>query len=194
MYQDVKQQKPFAHAAALRGFGLGALVTGLVGLVAFAVIREASVPSVPKVEANASFAGGLSHGHSATALSAEEEAYAAELWPIHSEVKLAAVRMIFAGLDYKTKDEDGKKLRAKILPLTRTFEDAGKRVRKIAPPALPLQRVLRRPPFFSCCFSFLPLLDVGNACYDFRIELPTPPDFPSLNSVCILPATKHRST
>ena len=127
-----------ARVAALKGFAFGALVVGLIGLVAFAVIRENYKPAATPVEANASFVGGLSHGHKVSALSAEEEAYAAALWPIHSEVKLAAVRMIFAGLDYKTKGGDARKLRAKVLPLTRTFEDAGTRVRKIMPPA-PLQ-------------------------------------------------------
>ena len=34
------------------------------------------------------------------ALTVEEETYAAQLWPIHSEVKLAAVNMSFAGIAY----------------------------------------------------------------------------------------------
>jgi hypothetical protein len=125
-----------ARRAALQGFGVGALVVGLIGVVAFAVFRENFTPAEPTVEANASFVGGLSqHAHEVRALSAEEEAYAAALWPVHSEVKLAAVRMIFAGLAYKTEDQDARKLKAKVQPLTQTFESAGKRVSVMKPPA-----------------------------------------------------------
>ena len=51
------------------------------------------------------------------ALTAEEEAYAAALWPLHSEVKLAAVRMTFAGIAYRTEDHDPEQLAAKVRPL-----------------------------------------------------------------------------
>jgi hypothetical protein len=136
MQTEVSGSQRTARVAALKGFGFGALVVGLIALVAFAVFRENFKPAAPAVEANASFVGGLSlHAHEATALSPEEEAYAAALWPIHSEVKLAAVRMIFAGLAYKTEDHDAKKLRAKVQPLTQTFEAAGKRVAVIKSPA-----------------------------------------------------------
>lgn len=125
-----------ARSAALKGFVVGAVVVGLLGLVTFAVVRENFKTEQPQVEANAAFVGGLSqHAHEAKALSAEEEAYAAALWPVHSDVKLAAVRMIFAGLAYKTEDHDAGKLKAKILPLTQTFESAAKRVAVIKPPA-----------------------------------------------------------
>lgn len=136
MLNDVIGPQRTARMVALKGFGLGVLVVGLIGIVAFAVVRENVRPAEPKTEANASFVGGLSyHAHETTPLSPEEEAYATALWPIHSEVKLAAVRMIFAGLAYKTEDHDAKKLKAKVRPLTKTFEDAGVRVGKIKPPA-----------------------------------------------------------
>jgi hypothetical protein len=135
MSADVSGPQRTARSAALKGFGVGALVVGLVGLVAFAAIRENLKPAQPEVEANASFVGGLGHhAQDVMPLSAEEEAYATALWPIHSEVKLAAVRMIFAGLAYKTEDHDAKKLRDKVQPLTRTFENAGRRVARIQPP------------------------------------------------------------
>ena len=136
MVKEVSGPQRTVRVATLKGFGLGVFVVGLIGIVAFAVIRENTKPAAPSVEANASFVGGLSqHAHETTALSPEEESYATALWPIHSEVKLAAVRMIFAGLAYKTEDHDAKKLKAKVQPLTKTFEDAGIRVGKIKPPA-----------------------------------------------------------
>lgn len=137
MQEQVVGEGRSGRAALLRAFGLGVLVMALIAVVAVAVFREVGgpAPTAQPVEANANFAAGLGYGAQAIPLSAEEEAYAAALWPIHSEVKLAAVRMIFAGLAYKTEDHDAKKLKAKIEPLTRTFEAAGKRVRSIRPPA-----------------------------------------------------------
>lgn len=137
MFQAVNGPQRTARVAMLKGIGIGALVVGLLGVVTFAVVRESFKPKQAQVvEANASFVGGLSHhAHEAKALSAEEEAYATALWPVHSEVKLAAVRMIFAGLAYKTEDHDARKLKAKVLPLTQTFEGAARRVAAIKPPA-----------------------------------------------------------
>lgn len=122
-----------SQSPAAKGFGLGALVVGLVALVVFAVVRETAGPGNRDV-ANANFAGGLDHEHDVPPLSPEEEAYAAALWPIHSEVKLAAVRMIFAGLAYKTENKDAKLLKTKVQPLTRTFRSAASRAHGLRPP------------------------------------------------------------
>ena len=58
------------------------------------------------------------------ALSADEEAYAAALWPIHREAKLAAVGMSFAGIAYKTEGQDPAKLEAEVKPLAEKFRAA----------------------------------------------------------------------
>ena len=111
-----------------------AMAAVLFAVVAFAVQRELSANKPPS--AAAAFVAGIAmSGYDAPALTAEEEAYAAALWPIHSEVKLAAVRMIFAGLNYKTEDQDVRKLKSQVQPLTQTFLDAANRVEQIRPPA-----------------------------------------------------------
>ena len=111
-----------------------AVAAVLFAVVAFAVQRELSANKPPS--AAAAFVAGIAmSGYDAPALTAEEEAYAAALWPIHSEVKLAAVRMIFAGLKYKTEDRDAGKLKSKVQPLTQTFLGATRRVNMIQPPA-----------------------------------------------------------
>jgi hypothetical protein len=111
---------------------LTAAVVLLAGVVGFALQRElaSKAPS-----AAPSFTAGLGVVSSAVPLSVEEEAFAAALWPIHSEVKLAAVRMIFAGLNYKTGAGDPVLLRNTVQPLTRTFQSAAGRVRSMQPPA-----------------------------------------------------------
>lgn len=111
-----------------------AIAAVLFAVVAIAVQRELSA-NKPASAAAAFVAGIAMSGYDAPALTAEEEAYAAALWPIHSEVKLAAVRMIFAGLHFKTEDQDARKLKSKVQPLTQTFLDAARRVELIRPPA-----------------------------------------------------------
>ncbi len=69
------------------------------------------------------------------ALSADEETYAAALWPIHREVKVAALGMTFAGIDYKTNSEDRAKLQAKIEPITKTFKAAIARAQALEVPS-----------------------------------------------------------
>jgi hypothetical protein len=113
---------------------VAAIAAVLFAVVGLAVQRELAVNKSPS--AAAAFTAGIAmSGYDAPALTAEEEAYAAALWPIHSEVKLAAVRMIFAGLNYKTEDQDAGKLKSKVQPLTQTFLGATRRVDKIRPPA-----------------------------------------------------------
>ena len=71
----------------------------------------------------------------ARALSADEEAYAAALWPIHREVKLAALGMSFAGIAYKTDGQDPAKLEAEVKPLAQKFTAAIARARALQVPA-----------------------------------------------------------
>lgn len=117
----------------VRVWVLAAVVALLVGVIVLALQRELS--SNPAPSAAPSFAAGLGSVARAVPLSPEEEAYAAALWPVHSEVKLAAVKMIFAGLHYKTGNGDAQLLRDKVQPLTRTFQSATTRARDIQPPA-----------------------------------------------------------
>ena len=113
---------------------LSAVIVALVATVGFALQREMA-PKVTGKPVAAAFGE-----QPVRALSAEEEAYAAALWPIHSEVKLFAVTMTFAGLAYKTEDHDLRRLEAKVRPLTESFRAATGRARALAVPAS-LQRV-----------------------------------------------------
>jgi hypothetical protein len=115
---------------------VSAVIAALLAISGYALQRELA-PQPPAVSAGPSFAAGLGMGNapSAPALSAEEETYAAALWGIHSEVKLSAVRMIFAGIEYKTEGHDARKLIAAVKPLTGKFVDAAVRVRHLDPPA-----------------------------------------------------------
>jgi hypothetical protein len=90
----------------------------LMAVVAYALQHEFARQPAGNVAAPAASAV------PARALSADEEAYAAALWPIHKDVKLAALGMTFAGIAYKTDSQDRATLAAKVEPLTKTFKTA----------------------------------------------------------------------
>lgn len=80
--------------------------------------------------------GGAFAGHQERpALSAEEESYAAALWPVHEQIKTSAVRMTFAGLSYKLGDIDRTVVKDRVLPLTKVFRDARSQASHLKVPA-----------------------------------------------------------
>ena len=103
------------HAGTLL---LAGVIVILMAVVAYALQHEFARQPAGNVAAPAASAV------PARALSADEEAYAAALWPIHREVKLAALGMTFAGIAYKTDSQDRARLEAKVAPLTREFKTA----------------------------------------------------------------------
>ena len=119
----------------LKHLALAILIVGLSAFVLYAAVRETAKQPPPAPSAAAAFTAGLSMDKATLgALSPEEDAYAAALWPVHSEVKLAAMRMTFAGLNYKIEHRDAAKVKATVQPLTATFKSAAQRARQIRPP------------------------------------------------------------
>ena len=119
---------------------MSGLVATLAAVVAYAAVRELAPARAVIADAGPSASRGQTAAGPAgapVALTGAEGSYAAALWPIHSEVKLAAVRMTFAGLAFKTSEPDPGKLVAAVEPLGRGFRDAAERVRGLgAPPSL----------------------------------------------------------
>lgn len=71
------------------------------------------------------------------ALSPDEESYAVALWSVHSAVKLAAVRMTFAGITYKTEGQDGSQFRSAIEPVLGELDRARDGAEKLqVPPSM----------------------------------------------------------
>jgi hypothetical protein len=69
------------------------------------------------------------------ALSAAEEAYAQALWPIHNEVKLSALKMSMAGIQYKTRNIDAAALKATVDTALATHRRAESEIAALSPPA-----------------------------------------------------------
>lgn len=131
MFQEATGSQHTSRLAILKGFGLGVVVVGLIAVVVFAAFRE-SASSKPQP---APVAGGYGQHEARPAVSAEEEAYAHALWPVHAQVKEDAVRMIFTGLAYKMGDIKRGAVKERVAPLTPRFEQALADVKKLQPPA-----------------------------------------------------------
>jgi hypothetical protein len=129
MRTEADGSKRTARIAALKGFGAGALVVGLIALMAVAAFRETAKRTPIQVAGNAAIQD------QRPAVTVEEEAYARALWPIHSQVKQDAVRMTFAGLAYKMGDIKVDAVKTRVAPLTARFDSALGEIRKLQPPA-----------------------------------------------------------
>jgi hypothetical protein len=108
-----------------------ALVLALLGVVGYAVQRELTKRHVSEPVAATVTSRPI------RALTGEEQDYAAALWPIHSEVKLSAVAMSFAGIAYKLGEQNGPTLEARVQPLADSFRTALVRARALrVPPSM----------------------------------------------------------
>jgi hypothetical protein len=118
----------------LKQIAIGSLLLCLGAVAALAVVREGR-HAPPPVSSQAA-AGGAFAGHQERpALSAEEEAYAAALWPVHEKIKTSAVQMTFAGLSYKLGDIDRMAVKERVTPLTKVFRDARSQAGQLKVPA-----------------------------------------------------------
>ena len=115
------------HLPRARTLLLAVVIAALLGLMVVAVQHEMG----PGVAATPP----ASNEVQLSALSPDEEAYAAALWPIHSEVvEASAVEVSFAGISYVTEDHDAHKLAAKALTLQDTLRAAGDHARALQVP------------------------------------------------------------
>ena len=130
MQTEVSGSQRTVRVAAIKGFGIGALVVGLIALMAVAAFRETAKPK-PQQAAATTEANQVER----PAVTAEEEAYARALWPVHAQVKQDAVRMTFAGLAYKMGDIKKEAVKQRVAPLTSMFDAAAAALNKIQSPA-----------------------------------------------------------
>jgi hypothetical protein len=108
----------------------GIVLASLVGLLAFSLFRE--------------LGGGRSSSRPPgarpvlttprPALTAEQEAYAQALWPIHNEVKAGALKMTMSGIQYKTNTADAAALRSQVMASMETYRQAERQVLELKPP------------------------------------------------------------
>jgi hypothetical protein len=129
MQGQAGQASPDTGRFDLRRITAAVFVTALLLVIAFAVQRE--MRSKPQTSAAVPL---TERSVERPAMTAAEEAYAAALWAIHSEVKLDSVRMTFTGLSYKMGDIKTAELAARVRPLSANFRSARERARTMTPP------------------------------------------------------------
>jgi hypothetical protein len=113
-----------------RAVVLSAIIAALFAMMGVATQRELSRQVAPSQVA------AVKPEPELKPLSAEEEGYAAALWPIHSEVvEVSAVDMSFAGIAYVTEHHDAQRLAAKVVALRDRFRTAADQARSIPVPA-----------------------------------------------------------
>lgn len=111
---------------------LAALFAGIAGLAAFAINRQGTPASSPSAAAPA--AAGRAVQPPRPALTAAEEQYIRELWPIHGEVERSAVRMSLGQIFYLTKDLSRPELGARVKDALATYRKAETRLKALEPP------------------------------------------------------------
>ena len=115
-------------------FLLAGAMLALMVIVAISLQRELGAPS----PAGPVLAAVQPEAPAPPPLTADEEAFAEALWPLHQEVvEASASRLSSAGLAFAIDDHDAHKLAAKVVPLRKVFHDARDKLTAIsAPPSL----------------------------------------------------------
>ena len=107
---------------------LGALVVGLAGLTTFTMTRQAGVSAAPAKTA-----------HTAEPrrppLTAAEEKYIRELWPIHADVERIAQRLTLGQIFYTTKELSRAELGTRVKEALAIYEASEARLRALEPPS-----------------------------------------------------------
>lgn len=109
---------------------VGAILLTLAGILTVALVREAATRSV----AASAERSRATPSPARPPLTAGEDAYARALWPIHSEVKLGALRMTFASINYKIGKIDRAELGARVQASREIYQQAEARLRTLDPP------------------------------------------------------------
>ena len=105
------------------------VIAALLGLVGFAVSREA----VPSTQDAATARPALPTPRPARA--AGEQSYVEALWPIHTSVERAAVRVALGASFYRLQDLSRAELRTRLQDALAAYRTADQRLRGLRPPA-----------------------------------------------------------
>jgi hypothetical protein len=115
---------------SVKGSVLAVTVLALLGMVAFAVTREATTTGrgpIPAVSRPTSTP-------QRPAFTRAEEAYIQALWPIHGEVERSTVRLSLGKIFYKTNEMGKADLEARVNKALATYRTAETRIAALQPP------------------------------------------------------------
>jgi len=126
----VETRSGLRRLLGIKGSALAVTVLALLGIVVFAVTREATTTvrgPAPAVSQPASTP-------QRPAFTRAEEAYIQALWPIHSEVERSAVRLSLGKIFYKINDMGKADLKARVDDALASFRRAETRIAALQPP------------------------------------------------------------
>lgn len=106
---------------------LGAALAGLVGLAAYSIKHEAGVAPEPATAERTA-------EPRRPVLSAAEEQYIRELWPIHGDVERSTMRTSLGQIRYKTQDLSRAELGTRVKEALASYQAAEKRLHALEPP------------------------------------------------------------
>ena len=115
-----------------KGLILAVVFAGIAGLAAFAINRQGAPASSPSAAAQP--AAEQAAQPPRPALTAAEEQYIRELWPIHGDVQRSAMRISLGQIFYLTKDLGRAELGTRVKEALVTFQAAETRLRALEPP------------------------------------------------------------
>jgi hypothetical protein len=107
---------------------LGVTLVSILGLFAFSIDRGATGTSPPTTVQPAA-------QPPRPALTAAEEQYIRELWPIHGDVQRSTMRMALGQIFYKTEDLGRAELGTRVEQALASYRAAETRLRALEPPA-----------------------------------------------------------
>ena len=107
---------------------LAVVLIGLGAIIGFSVSRELASP------ATSSGAAAQVRLASRPALTADEQAYVAALWPIHGELEVAAERIALGTIFYTTRDLERAELRTRLDQALASFRAADSKLGTLNPP------------------------------------------------------------
>jgi hypothetical protein len=108
---------------------LGVVLVALGAIIGFSISREIAQPT-------ASAPGGAPvRVGQHPSLSPDEQAYVDALWPIHTDVEVAAERVALGAIFYKVNDLDQQALKSRLDESLLRYQSAESRLRELHPPA-----------------------------------------------------------
>jgi hypothetical protein len=108
---------------------LSVVLVGLGTIIGFSISRETASPSAAQSGAQPLRVAAR------PALSPDEQAYVEALWPIHTQLEVAAERVALGTIFYTTRDIDRVELKARLSEALTTYRAADEKLLALHPPA-----------------------------------------------------------
>jgi hypothetical protein len=121
---------PTGHRPMLKLVVLGIVLLGLGGILGFSLSHELAGAT----DATRGAAPGPLRVAQRAALTQAEEGYVEALWPIHTDVEVAAERIALGAIFYKTSDINRDELRGRLEQSLSTYRSADTRLQALQPP------------------------------------------------------------